>query len=128
MITAEAMMSYKFAANHYNYAIYGLYYVRSMGWVLPGLDEKFIKGEQTMHHIDGLWNGMPTDQFIETTWMRKFHGPEGIIGDTQNAQAMATWVLSRNAAQTLTNDLRRMIGGSDSAHIRHKEEDKFCIQ
>ena len=51
-----------------------------------------------------------------------------IIGDTQSAQAMATWVLSRNAAQTLTNDLRRMTGGSDSAQIRHKEEDTFRIQ
>ena len=99
-----------------------------MGWLLPGLDEKVIKGEQTMHHIDGLWNGMPTDQFIETTWMRKCHGPDGIIGDTQNAQAMATWVLSRNDAQTLTNDLRRMTGGSDSAQIMHKEADTFCIQ
>ena len=41
---------------------------------------------------------------------------------------MATWVLSRNAAQTLTNFLRRMTGGSDSTQIRHKEEDKFRIQ
>ena len=84
--------------------------------------------KQTMHHIDGLWNGMPTDQFIETTWMRKCHGPDGIIGDTQNAQAMATWVLSRNDAQTLNNDLRRMTGGSDSAQVRHKEADTFRIQ
>ena len=121
-------MSCKFAANHYKYARYGLYYVQSMGWLLPGLDDKFIKGEQPMHHIYGLWNGMPTDQFIETTWMRKCHGPEGIIDDTQNAQAMATWVLSRIAAQTLTNDLRRMTGGSDSAQFRHKEEDTFRIQ
>ena len=51
MITVEVMMSYKFAANHYNYAIYGLCYVRSMERLPHGLDEKFIKGEQTMHHI-----------------------------------------------------------------------------
>ena len=79
--TAEAMLPYMFAANHYNYARYGLYYVRSMTWLAPELEEKFIKGEQTMHHMDGIWNGMPTDHFIETNWTRKGHGPEGVIGD-----------------------------------------------
>lgn len=117
-----------FAANHHNYARYGLYYVRSMTRLAPEIEEKFIKGEQTMHHMDGVWNGMPTDQFIETTWMRKGHGPEGVIGNTQNAQTMATWVHSRNAVQTLTNDLRRMSGGSDSVQMTHKEEDRSRIR
>lgn len=62
-----------------------------MAWLAPELEEKFIKGEQTMHHIDGVWNGMLTDQFIETTWMKKGHGPEGVTGDTQIIQTMTTW-------------------------------------
>ena len=48
-----------------------------MTWLAPELEDEFIKGEQTMHHMDGVWNGMPADQFIETTRMRKGHGPEG---------------------------------------------------
>lgn len=73
------MLPYMFAANHHNNARYELYYVRSMTRLAPEIEEKFIKGEQTMHHMDGVWNGMPTDLFIETTWMRKGHGPEGVI-------------------------------------------------
>ena len=103
LTTAEAMLPYMFASNHHNYARYGLYYVRSMTWLAPELEDEFIKGEQTMHHMDGVWNGMPADQFIETTWMRKGHGPEGVIGNTQNSQTKATWVHSRNVVQTLTN-------------------------
>ena len=62
--TAEPMMPYMCAANHHNYARYGLYYVLLMMWFVPELEGKFIKGEQIMHHLYGLWNGMPMDQFI----------------------------------------------------------------
>lgn len=41
---------------------------------------------------------------------------------------MATWVHNRIAVQTLTNDLSRMSGGSDSVQMTHKEEDKFRIR
>ena len=33
--------------------------------------------------MEGLWNGIPSDQFIETTWMKRGKGPGGIIGDTK---------------------------------------------
>ena len=49
----------------------------------------------------------------------KGHGPDGVIGDTQNAQTVAQWVYSRNAVQTLTNDLRIMSGDSDSVQMTH---------
>ena len=54
--------------------------------------------------------------------------PCGVIGDIQNAQTMATWVHSRNAVQTLTNDLQRMPGDSDSVQMTHKEETNHRIR
>ena len=44
--------------------------------------------------------------FIETTWMRKGHGPGGIIGMTESPHTIATWVYSMDATMTLTDDLK----------------------
>ena len=55
-----------FAASHMNYAQYGLYYLRTMEQ-LP--DEHFQKGEHTMHHTSGIFNGIWSDMAIETTFM-----------------------------------------------------------
>ena len=41
---------------------------------------KFMKGEHVMHHVPGLWNGIGSDMFIETTFMHYGYGPGGIIG------------------------------------------------
>jgi len=35
--------------------------------------------------MEGLWNGIPSDQFIETTWMKRGKGLGGIIGDTKKS-------------------------------------------
>ena len=48
---------------------------------IPGAVLKlFMVGENVMRHKPGLWNGMWSDMFIETTSMRYGHGPNGIIG------------------------------------------------
>ena len=42
---------------------------------------------------------------------RECHGPEGVIGDTQNEQTMAIWINNlKDVAQALMNDLRAMFG------------------
>lgn len=98
---AEEMVPYMFAAHKYNYARYGLYYVRSMTWLSPDMLASFCRGEQSLHHNAGLlYNGMWSDMFIETTWMRKGHGPGGVIGTTESHQTMATWVHSMDSTMT----------------------------
>ena len=63
--------TYFFASGHVNYyARYGLYYLRSMQRLHPNVLERFVQGEHVMHHQDGLWNGIWSDLFIETTYMR----------------------------------------------------------
>lgn len=67
----ERIIPYFFAAGHVNYARYG---------VLPDdVLEKFLKGEHVMRHNTGLWNGLWSDTFIETTFMHYGKGPGGIV-------------------------------------------------
>jgi len=51
--------------------------------------------------------------FIEINWMRKGHGPGGIIGTTEKPQTMATWVLSMDATMTMTGVLKKMSGSEE---------------
>ena len=124
----EMMLPYMFAAHKYHYSRYGLYYVRSMTRLHPDILAQFCKGQQSLHHTAGLWNGQWSDMFIETTWMRKGHGPGGVIGNTEKPQTMATWVYSMDAVMTLTGDLKRM-GDYDEKESKdeHKEELKSRI-
>jgi len=102
------MLPYFFAAHKHNYARYGLFFRRSLTWLPSEVEQQFLRGEQILHHMEGLWNGIPSDQFIETTWMKRGKGPSGIIGDTQNPQTVATWSYSQQAVITLTGDLQMM--------------------
>ena len=126
--TAEAMLPYMFAANKHNYSRYGLYFVRSMTWLDPEILDKFCEGQQSLHHNAGLYNGQWSDMFIETNWMRKGHGPGGVIGMTENPQTMATWVYSMNATMTLTGDLKKMTGDEETLQTTHKEESPSRIR
>ena len=44
------------------------------------------------------------------------------IESSVTLKMLKQWVHSMNAVQTLTNNLRRMSGDSDSVHMTHKEE------
>ena len=117
-----------FAANKYNYSRYVLCYVRSMTWLEPEILDRFCQGQQSLHHNSGIYNGQWSDMFIETNWMRKGHGPGGIIGMTESPQTMATWVYSMDAIMTLTGDLRKMSGDDENVLTTHKEESPSRIR
>ena len=80
--------------------------------------------QQSLHHTAGLWNGEWSDMFLETTWMRRGHGPGGIIRSAENPQTMVTWVSSMDAVKTLTGDLKK---GSDNedGEVRQKHKEEF---
>jgi len=64
------MIPYFFAAGHIHYARYGLYYLRSMEALPDDVQQHFLKGEHVMRHNSGIWNGIWSDMYIETTFMR----------------------------------------------------------
>ena len=96
LTTFRKMLPYYFAAGHVNYARYGLYYLRSMEKLPPHVQSHFLHGPHVMRHIHGIWNGLWSDQFIESTFMRYGHSTGGIIGITLKPDALKIWALSRH--------------------------------
>ncbi|KAF3833276.1 hypothetical protein F7725_026941 [Dissostichus mawsoni] len=95
LTTFRKMLPYYFAAGHVNYARYGLYYLRSMEKLPPHVQGYFLQGQHVTRHIRGIWNGLWSDQFIESTFMRYGHSAGGIIGITLKPEALKIWALSQ---------------------------------
>ena len=66
----KAMLSYFFAAGHQNYARSSLVYLRAIENLPDNVLPHFLKGQHVMRHMNGLWNGICSDMFIESTFMR----------------------------------------------------------
>ena len=125
------MLPYFFAAGHVNYARYGLYYVRSFGNLPDSVLRKFLDGEHVMHHKSGIWNGIGSDQFIESTYMRYGHGPApaGVIGNTLDPAVTKTWAMSLHTCTRLRNDWFAMAKkDNDPVVLNHKEEGSSRIR
>ncbi len=119
------MIPYFFAAAHVHYARYGLYYLRCMESLPAEVLEHFMKGEHVMRHVKGLWNGIWSDMFIESTFMRYGHGQSGIIGITLKPETLKTWALGLHICGSLETNLDDMVSGENvSIQSHHKEENK----
>ena len=128
LVAVKAMIPYFFSAGHFNYARYGLYYLRSMEAMPVNCRDQFIKGEHTMHHIPGNWNGIWSDMYIETTFMRYGHGKRGIIGVTLKPETLKIWSLSLHICSRLEQDLVCLTEPTDNGkQDKHKEESKGRI-
>jgi len=122
------MLQHFFASSHVNYAQYGLYYLRSMESLGQEELSKFMKGEHVMHNFTRLWNGIWSDMFIETTFMRSGHGPSGIIGITLKPETLKTWALGLHICHCLEKDITSLLGKEqDINQEAHKEEMKARI-
>ena len=125
LTTFRKMLPYYFAAGHVNYARYGLYYLRSMEKLPPQVQSLFLKGQHITRHIRGIWNGIWSDQFIESTFMRYGHSVGGVIGITLKPDALKIWALSRHICCKLQSDMERMedeYAHTSKIHLYHKEE------
>ena len=82
-------------------------------------------------HIQGIWNSLWSDQFIESTFMRYGHSVGGIIGITLKLKALKIWALSRHICCKIESDLGEMeeeVTGATRVQLYHKEEAKARIQ
>ena len=122
------MVPYFFAAGHVHYARYGLHYLRSMESLPDSVLASFMKGEHVMQHVPGLWNGIWSDMFIESTFMRYGHGKGGIIGITLKPETLKVWALSLHICSNVETGLSTMVDG-ETVHIHdsHKEESSSRI-
>ena len=90
----QQMIPHFFAAGHVNYGRYGLYYIRSMERLPENVLKRFLNGEHVMRHNHGVWNGIWSDMFIETTSMRYGKGPRDLVGVTLKRSTVKRWALS----------------------------------
>ena len=82
-----------------------------------------MKGEHVMRHKPGVWNAIWSDMYIETTFMRYGHGPNGIVGITLQPSALKRWALSMHACSRLVQDVADMDKGYTEKEVMiHKEE------
>ena len=81
-----------------------------------------MKGDHVQRHTQGIWNGMWTDMFIETTFMRYGHGPRGLTGLTMNQTAVSRWALSLHTCSRMLKDIADMKDHNYKDDQRHKEE------
>ena len=120
----KAMMPYFFAAGHQNYVRSDLVHLRAIENLPENILPYFLKGKHVMQHMDGLWNGLWSDMFIESTFMRYGHGQQGVIGITLKPETLKTWALSCHIFSQLMEDLAELRGESSNNRFQdtHKEE------
>ena len=90
---------------------------------LEKFSREFLDGHHVMRHQEGIWNGIWSDMFIESTFMRYGHGPGGIIGITLNPKSLKRWALSLHLCSTVKQDLLEIVNGDSIRQVtKHKEE------
>ena len=102
------MIPYFFASGHVNYARYGLYYLRSMERRPQNVLKRFLNGEHVMRHNPGVWNGIWSDMFIGTTFMRYGKGPGGLVGLILKPSTVKRRALSLHTTSRVESDIDEM--------------------
>jgi len=91
--------------------------------------EEFLQGNHVMRHQPGLWNGIWSDMFIESTFMRYGHSPGGIIGITLKPSTLKRWALSLHICSQLVKDVTELRENHRQNSVTvHKEEMPSRIQ
>ncbi|KAL8583211.1 hypothetical protein ACOMHN_053724 [Nucella lapillus] len=123
-VCVKAMIAYQFAAGHSNYARALIVYLRTIERLPPDILVHFLNGKHVMRHVEGLWNGIPSDMFIESTFMRYGHGRAGIVGVTLKPETLKTWALSCHVCSQLMVELAEIRSDTDDDRFQttHKEE------
>ena len=127
LLSVDEMMPYFFDSVHFNSAQYGILYLRLMQHLHPLLLKRFMAGEHVMHHTERLWNGIWSDLYTDSTYMRNGHGPSGIIGATLSKTTLATWALSQNTMGQMSNDVADLDNHREHVVLRHMEEQPIQI-
>ena len=99
---------YFFAAHNHNYTWYGLFCFRSLTYLPNEVVQQFLRGKHILHHTDGLWNGIPSDQFIETVGWSAEKVQVVLPEQHKTHKQWETWSHNQHAVVTLMMDLQMM--------------------
>ena len=129
--TLKSMHPYYFAAGRANYARSVSSYLMSIECLPVDMFKGLVESNHVMRHKKGIWNGISSDMFIESTFMRYGHSKTGVIGTTLKPETTKDWALSRHVCGKLLQDLSEIRGDRSKAtqvQLAHKEETKARIE
>ena len=126
--SVELMRPYFFQAGHTHYARYSFIHLLIMKSLPAHVLSHFLKGDHVLRHIPGLWNGLWSDMFIETTFMKYGKGKYGIVGITLKPEALKSWALSLHVCGQISADISSMRETTDNVQNVHKEEEAGRIK
>ena len=70
--------------------------------------ESFMRGKFVMRHLSGYWNGIWSNMFIESTFMKYGKGPGGLIGITLNPLTVKKWANRLHICTNVIKGLHEM--------------------
>ena len=123
------MLPLFYATDHINYALDGLYYLKSMKGLPKNIRNYFMKGEHTVQHRAGIFLGICSDMAIETSYMRCGHSSSSrLVGLEMKPETMKTWAYSLNSCCEIVEGLHTMQNKLPRETELNKEEMKNCIR
>ncbi|KAJ8884145.1 hypothetical protein PR048_016002 [Dryococelus australis] len=89
----------------------------------------FIEGQYVMRHNPSVWNGIWSEMYIDTTFIRYGHGKGGTIGISLKPETLKTWALKSSYFTSMSHKeegKRRVLSDkTDREGVRLKLE--LCI-
>ena len=116
------MLSYFFAASHWNYDRDGIAYVQMMENIPGNVLNPLMKGEHVVRLQERLWNAVWMDMAIESTYMGMGKGPLGLIGVTTQERTVKVWVNGHNLCNELLSELNILRNNDNVDRTKHNEE------
>ena len=116
------MLSYFFAASHWNYDRDGIAYVQMMENIPGNVLNPLMKGEHVVRLQDRLWNAVWMDMAIESTYMGMGKGPLGLTGVTTQERTVKVWVNGHNLCNELLSELNILRNNDNVDRTKHNEE------
>ena len=105
------------AADHVNYARWGLYYISSMETLPDNIHSHFMKGEHTIQFSDTPQSGIGSDMGTEVSYNRIVKRVAGSIGQSTNMETVEIYNQSLNSCCEVVEYLKAMEDKSSTKNM-----------
>ena len=117
------MLPYFFAYDRINYARWGSVYfadMKSLPWSAKEVHEEFLSGNHPVKRSGGSFNQVWTDLALEQSINRDSKTKGGIIGFTQQRDAVNRWYLTAHTRASIVSSTKAMCGNEDIELLRNE--------
>ena len=101
------MLPYFFSASHHNYARYSTYQLNGMNQLSSAILEKLLRCEHTPRNQKEIWDGIWSDIFMETLFMRFGKDPGCMVCVPLIEASVKTWSFGLHICKDLLYSLAK---------------------